>query len=143
MDTIALLDIIKPIDALLVRYQPDTVFTHHAGDLNVDHRSIHEAVVTAYRPQREHSVKMLLCVEMPSSTKWQLPGSAPVFTPNWFVDIPDTLVRKLVALNTYAAELRDWSHSRSRRGVESLARWRDAMVGVDAAEAFMLGWKLT
>ncbi len=142
MDTIALLDIIKPIETLVAKYQPDTVFTHHAGDVNIDHQRIHEAVVTACRPQRGHPVKTLLCFEVPSSTEWQLPGSAPVFAPNWFVDISDTLERKLAALDAYAAELRAWPHPRSRQAVEHLARWRGATVGVDAAEAFMLGRQL-
>ena len=142
MDTIALLDIIKPIEALVAKYQPDTVFTHHAGDVNIDHRRIHEAVVTACRPQRGHPVKTLLCFEVPSSTEWQLPGSAPLFAPNWFVNISDTLDRKLSALDAYATELRAWSHPRSRQGVEHLAHWRGATVGVDAAEAFMLGRQL-
>lgn len=142
MDTIALLDIIKPIEALVAKYQPDTVFTHHAGDVNIDHQRIHEAVVTACRPQCGHPVNALLCFEVPSSTEWQLPGSAPVFAPNWFVDISDTLERKLAALDAYAAELRAWPHPRSKQGVESLAHWRGATVGVDAAEAFTLGRQL-
>jgi LmbE family N-acetylglucosaminyl deacetylase len=103
---------------------------------------MHEAAVTACRPQRGHPVKTLLCFEVPSSTEWQLQGSAPVFAPNWFVDISDTLDRKFAALDAYAAELRDWPHPRSRQGVEHLARWRGATVGVDAAEAFMLGRQL-
>lgn len=142
MDTVALLDIIKPIEALVAKYQPDTVFTHHAGDVNIDHQRIHQAVVTACRPQRGHPVKTLLCFEVSSSTEWQLPGSAPVFAPNWFVDISGTLERKLAALDVYAAELRDWPHPRSRQGIEHLAHWRGATVGVDAAEAFMLGRQL-
>jgi len=142
MDTIALLDIIKPIEALVAKYQPDTVFTHHAGDVNIDHRRVHEAVVTACRPEPGHPVKTLLCFEVPSSTEWQLPGSAPVFAPNWFVDISDTLERKLAALDAYAAELRAWPHPRSQQGVEHLAHWRGTTVGVDAAEAFTLGRQL-
>ena len=142
MDTVALLDITKALEELLDEHRPDTVFTHHAGDVNIDHRRVNEAVVTACRPQNGHPVKTLLCFEVPSSTEWQLPGSAPIFAPNWFADISDTLDRKLAALDAYAAELRAWPHPRSRQGVEPLARWRGATVGVDAAEAFMLGRQL-
>ena len=142
MDTIALLDITKSLESLISEHQPDTVFTHHAGDLNIDHRRMHEAVVTACRPQHGHPVKTLLCFEVPSSTEWQLPGSAPAFEPNWFVDISATLNRKMAALDAYAAESRDWPHPRSKQGVEHLAHWRGATVGVDAAEAFILGRKL-
>lgn len=139
MDSVVLLDIVKPIEALITQHRPDTVFTHHAGDVNIDHRRIHEAVVTACRPQRGHSVKTLLFFEVPSSTEWQPPGSAPVFTPNWFVDISANLDRKLTALDAYAAELRPWPHPRSKQGVEHLARWRGATIGAEAAEAFILG----
>jgi N-acetylglucosamine malate deacetylase 1 len=142
MDTTSLLDITKAVEALISKYQPEVVFTHHAGDVNIDHRRLHEAVVTACRPQQGHPVKTLLCFEVPSSTEWQLPGSAPAFAPNWFVDISTTLVCKLAALEAYADELRAWPHPRSRQGVEHLAHWRGATVGVDAAEAFILGRQL-
>lgn len=143
MDTSPLLDIIQAVETLIAKHQPETVFTHHAGDVNIDHRRLHEAVVTACRPQNGHSVKTLLCFEVPSSTEWQLPGSAPAFTPNWFVDISVTLVRKLAALEAYAEEMRAWPHPRSRQGVDHLAHWRGATVGVDAAEAFILGRQLS
>lgn len=139
MDTIPLLDVIQAVETLLAKHQPKMVFTHYAGDVNIDHRRLHEAVVAACRPQTGHPVKTLLCFEVPSSTEWQLPGSAPAFTPNWFVDISATLERKLAALEAYRSELRSWPHPRSRQGVEHLAHWRGATIGVDAAEAFILG----
>jgi LmbE family N-acetylglucosaminyl deacetylase len=142
MDTIPLIEITQAVEALIAKHQPEIVFTHHAGDVNIDHRRLHDAVVTACRPQQGHSVKTLLCFEVPSTTEWQLPGSAPAFMPNWFIDISTTLDRKLAALEAYADELRAWPHPRSRRGVEHLAHWRGATVGVDAAEAFILGRQL-
>jgi LmbE family N-acetylglucosaminyl deacetylase len=142
MDTVPLLRIAQAVETLVAETQPETVLTHHAGDLNIDHRRLHEAVATACRPQQGCPVKTLLSFEVPSSTEWQLPGSAAVFAPNWFVDISATLNRKLDALEVYAAELRAWPHPRSKRGVEHLAHWRGATVGVDAAEAFILGRRL-
>jgi len=142
MDTVALLDVVQAIEALIATHAPDTVFTHHAGDVNVDHRRIHEAVTAACRPQAGRSVRTLLSFEVASSTEWQLPGVAMAFEPNWFVDISDTLEVKLAALDAYAEELREWPHPRSRRGVAHLAHWRGATVGVDAAEAFLLGRRL-
>jgi N-acetylglucosamine malate deacetylase 1 len=142
MDTVALLDIAQAVEALVQEHRPDTVLTHHAGDVNVDHRLMHEAVVTACRPQAGHPVRTVLCFEIASSTEWQLPGSAPAFSPNWFEDISATLVRKMAALQAYEGELRAWPHPRSIHGVESLAHWRGATVGVDAAEAFVLGRQL-
>lgn len=143
LDSIALLDIVRIIEALIAEYRPDTVFTHHTGDVNIDHRRMHEAAITACRPRRSHPVRTFLSFEVPSSTEWQLPGSGLAFTPNWFVDISAFLGRKLAALDAYAAELRDWPHPRSRQGVEHLARWRGATIGVDAAEAYMLGRQIS
>ncbi len=143
MDTVPLLDIVKRIETLITEHRPDTVLTHHAGDVNVDHRRIHEAMLAACRPQPGHPVRSLLAFEVPSSTEWQLVASGTTFAPNWFIDISASLARKLVALDAYAMELRAWPHPRSRRAVEHLARWRGASVGVDAAEAFILGRQIS
>lgn len=139
MDTVALLEIVKVIESWINIHLPEIVFTHHFGDVNVDHRRTHEATVVACRPQVGTSVKTLLSYEVPSSTEWQISGAAQVFVPNWFVDISETLDRKLAALEAYESELRPWPHPRSTRGAEYLARWRGATVGTDAAEAFVLG----
>jgi LmbE family N-acetylglucosaminyl deacetylase len=138
MDTVAMLEITQRVEALLDQYRPDTVFTHHGGDLNVDHRRTCAAVLTACRPLPGQMVRTILSFEVPSSTEWQLPHAATAFLPNWFVDISATLERKVEALARYSAEARAWPHARSLRAVESLARWRGASVGAEAAEAFML-----
>lgn len=139
LDTRSQLELAKAVEAHIAALKPDVVFTHHAGDLNVDHRRTHEAVVTACRPQHGHPVKTLLFFEIPSSTEWQVAGAASAFVPNWFVDISTTLATKLKALRAYDAEMRAWPHPRSYEGVEHLARWRGATVGCHAAEAFILG----
>jgi len=142
LDGLDQLDIVKQIEHFIERYQPSTVFTHHAGDVNIDHRVVHDAVIVACRPQPEHPVKELLFFEVPSSTEWRPPGSAVTFTPNVFFDISQTLDLKLKALQIYEKELRNFPHSRSLKAIEALARWRGATVGVEAAEAFILGRKL-
>jgi len=138
LDTIDRLDLVKLIEARIERYQPQIVYTHHAGDVNIDHRRLHEAVVTACRPTPSHPVKRLLSFEVASSTEWQPPGSAPAFQPNWFMDISDQWERKRQALEAYASEMRSWPHARSIQALEHLARWRGAQVGAEAAEAFCL-----
>ena len=138
MDTISLLSITQVVEGLIVEHQPEIVFTHHFGDLNIDHRRLHQAAVTACRPQQNNPVRTLLSFEVPSSTEWQTPGGASGFIPNWFVDISKTLDQKLAAVEAYASELRAWPHPRSLEGIRHLAGWRGATVCVDAAEAFML-----
>ncbi len=138
LDSLDRLDLVKQIEECVERHKPECVYVHHAGDVNVDHRRLHEAVVTACRPTPNHVVKRLLSFEVVSSTEWQPPGSAPLFQPNLFVDISDQWERKLEALLAYSSEMRDWPHARSLEAVEHLARWRGAQVGVNAAEAFCL-----
>lgn len=142
MDSVDLLDIVKTVESCMNRVNPDIVYTHHAGDMNIDHRRTHEAVMTACRPHPQQSASTLLFFEVPSSTDWQLPGSAQPFVPNWFVDISATLVKKLKALQAYESEMRPWPHSRSYKTVEVLAHWRGSSVGVEAAEAFLVGRNL-
>lgn len=142
MDSLVLLDVVRQIEAFIQRHQPATVFTHHAGDVNIDHQVVHHAVVTACRPLQGHPVKELLFFEVPSSTEWRPASSAEPFVPNWFVDISTTLAKKLQALEVYESELRLFPHPRSLKAVSALATWRGATVGVEAAEAFVLGRKL-
>ena len=139
LDGIELLDIVKPIEALVARFRPSIVLTHHSHDVNVDHNVVHEAVLAACRPQPGRSVEQLLFFEVASSTEWRPAGSAESFHPNWFVDIAATLTLKLEALSVYEAELRPFPHPRSCEAVEALARWRGASAGLRAAEAFVLG----
>jgi len=138
LDSLDRLDLIKCIEVRMERHQPSLVYVHHAGDVNVDHRRLHEAVITACRPTPGQPVRRLLSFEVASSTEWQAPGSAPVFQPNWFVDISAQWPLKLAALEAYASEMRPWPHARSLESLEHLARWRGAQVGVGAAEAFCL-----
>ena len=138
LDSLDRLDLIKQIEQRIARHQPQVVYVHHAGDVNVDHRLLHEAVVTACRPTPRQPVQRLLSFEVASSTEWQPPGSAPPFQPNWFVDISAQWPRKREDLAAYASEMRPWPHARSLEALEHLARWRGAQVGVEAAEAFCL-----
>jgi LmbE family N-acetylglucosaminyl deacetylase len=139
MDTVALLDIVRYVEQLIVRFQPDAVLTHHAGDLNVDHRLTNQAVLTACRPKPGSPVRTVLFFEVPSSTEWQAPSSKIGFSPNFFFDTTAFISQRNRALEAYAEEMQPWPHSRSYEALDHLSRWRGATVGVEAAEAFMLG----
>jgi len=142
LDGLELLRVVKEIESFINRYRPSTVLTHHSGDVNVDHRIVHDAVIAAARPRPGAPVRELLFFEVPSSTEWRPPSSAESFNPNWFVDITATLTAKMKALEAYQAELRPFPHPRSLQAVGALAQWRGASVGVEAAEAFVLGRKI-
>ncbi len=137
MDTVPLLAVVKRVEKFMNDWRPRTVYTHHAGDLNVDHRLVHQAVLTACRPLPGAMVTEILAGEVNSSTEWAADSQA-LFVPNDFVDIGAGLTKKIAALECYADEIRHWPHPRSRRGVEAAAHWRGAQSGFEAAEAFII-----
>ncbi len=134
LDTVPLLDIVQEIEARMEEVRPATVYTHHGGDLNVDHRIAHQATLTACRPLPGASIKAIYAFEVPSSSEWSSPQIGGAFEPRRLVEIDIDL--KLQALNCYDQELRKFPHPRSAEAVAALARWRGASAGLEAAEAF-------
>ena len=135
MDTIPLLDIVKKIEIIINKLQPSIIYTHHFGDLNVDHKLTHSAVMTACRPIPNCTVREIYGFEILSSTEWSTPKKSP-FTPTCFIDITQHFQNKLRALEAYYKEMRTPPHSRSLKHIEVLAQHRGHSMGVDLAEAF-------
>ncbi len=137
MDSVPLLDVVKRIEAVIAESRPEIVYTHHPGDLNVDHQITARAVLTACRPLPGASVRAIHAWETLSSTEWAPPSLTAPFLPNHFVDVESTLGSKLGALACYAGELRPFPHPRSPEAVRHLAGLRGATAGFAAAEAFV------
>lgn len=135
-DTVALLDVVKLIENLIVAAEPEHIYTHHGGDLNIDHVVTHRAVLTATRPTGRRVVKTLYAFEVPSATEWSFGGFRPVFNPTVFCDIEATLTVKITAMQAYESEARAFPHPRSPEALTALARWRGSAAGLRAAEAF-------
>ena len=136
LETIPLHKITKAIEALLDKYKPSLIFTHHYGDTNKDHQILFQAVITAARPLPGKQPMEILCFETVSSSEWSQHTNDKEFKPNYFVDITDTIDDKLQSLHHYDIEMRPFPHPRSYDGVEYLARVRGMTVGVEFAEAF-------
>ncbi|MDD5306757.1 MAG: PIG-L family deacetylase [Deltaproteobacteria bacterium] len=137
-DSLPILDVIKMVEALVGELTPSQVFTHHPGDLNIDHRILFRATLTACRPLAGHLVQELLCFEIPSSTEWAFQRSGPSFQPTVFYNIRETLPQKLEAMDVYSGEVRPFPHPRSPEALTAYAHRWGSVVGVDAAEAFEL-----
>lgn len=137
-DTIPLLEIVKAIEEVKGEVKPDIIYTHHQGDLNIDHQITFKAALTACRPLKGESVKEIYSFEIPSSTEWNSPDAGTYFIPNVFVDITETFDKKIEALRAYKGESRDYPHPRSPRAVELIARRWGVSVGRELVEAFRL-----
>ena len=68
LDSIPLLNIIQKIESIIEKIRPKIVYTHHHGDLNIDHKITHNATLTACRPLPDSSVKEIYGFEVISST---------------------------------------------------------------------------
>ncbi len=132
-DSVQLLDIVKAVESVKKDIKPAVVYTHHWNDLNVDHRIVYEAVITAARPLKGETVKEIYSFEIPSSTEWNYPSR---FNPNVFVDISSVIGCKVAALKCYKTELKPFPHPRSPESVMSGAKRWGGVCGAKFAEAF-------
>ena len=137
MDSIPLLDVVKEVENKITELQPEIIYTHHIGDLNIDHQITHKAVITACRPHPGFCVRKNYAFEVLSSTEWQTPG-VESFCPNMFIDITDYIDIKKQVLKVYSAEMHQTPHSRSIDNAIRLNAVRGNSIGVDYAEAFVL-----
>jgi LmbE family N-acetylglucosaminyl deacetylase len=135
MDKVSNLEITKKIENVIGDYKPTVVYTHSPYDINIDHRILYNATITATRPMSNSNVKEVISFEVPSSTEWYFPSK---FTPNVFVDISDELPFKLRALEAYKNEIREFPHPRSMEALEIIAKRWGTVSGFMAAEAFSL-----
>tara|TARA_B100000530_G_scaffold115906_1_gene72231 strand:- start:862 stop:1581 length:720 start_codon:yes stop_codon:yes gene_type:complete len=135
MDKITNLEITKTIEKIINEFKPQIVYTHSEYDLNIDHRIIHNAVLTATRPSQKFTVKKVITFEVPSSTEWNFSKK---FIPNIFVDISKELSVKTRAMKAYQNEIRKFPHPRSMEGLEIIAKRWGTVSGFRAAEAFCL-----
>src|SRR6056297_1873309 len=138
-DTVALLDIIKTVEKEKNDWHPEIVFTHHGGDVNIDHQRTFEAVITACRPMEHEHVKEIYTFETPSGTEWRASSDPKHFIPNVFISFEDEhLEAKTDAMECYQFEKREYPHPRSPNALKIRAASWGQTVGVRYAEAFCL-----
>lgn len=137
-DTIPFLDIVKIIEELIENLKPAVIYTHYAGDLNIDHAITHRAVLTSARPIKGHPVKEIYAFEILSSTEWAFGQYKGVFNPNVFINISETINLKLKGMEIYRSEACHFPHPRSRKSIKATATRWGSVVGTDVVEAFEL-----
>ncbi len=136
LDTVRLIEIIKTIEEAKNKIKPEIVYTHFPEDLNIDHRIVAEATLTAFRPTVKNFDK-ILAFEIPSSTDYRY-YKKKSFSPNYFNDISNFWKVKKKGLLAYKQEMKKFPNSRSIKGIETLAKYRGIQNGLKYAEAFMI-----
>ncbi|HXH73038.1 MAG TPA: PIG-L deacetylase family protein [Mariprofundaceae bacterium] len=117
-------ELMTRLEAVVQEVQPDTVYVNYRDDTHQDHRVLAQVAhsVTRYVPN-------VLAYETPSST---------AFEPTLFMDIHDTLSKKLKALEAHASQV-DKTHVRLNIVEIALAtvHFRGVQGKLTCAEAFM------
>lgn len=138
-DSVPLLDIIKVIENEKRVFEPEVVFTHHGGDVNIDHQRLFEAVITACRPIETEIVRTIITFETMSGTEWRASTDPKHFIPNFFISVADKNIdAKVQAMESYEFEKRPYPHPRSPEALRIVAQRWGVMTGTKLAEAFCL-----
>jgi len=108
-----LLDVIVPIEQIVNDVRPATVYTHHRGDANQDHRAVFQASMVACRSIAPNPPDRILCYEVASSSDQAAPFPEFAFQPNTYVNVAGELPVKLAANGNIVA-------------------WQEASIGAEA-----------
>jgi LmbE family N-acetylglucosaminyl deacetylase len=119
--------LVTAFDQVLADVQPTTIFTHWLGDSHPEHVALTRAVLAATR-------RNLCSVYMYEAT---LPGgiSADSFRPQRYIDVSDTIDRKMASLETYETQLERYGPG-WLEAIRGRAALRGFQIGCRYAEAF-------
>lgn len=138
-DSVDLLDIIKIVEKEKSEFEPDIIFTHHGGDVNIDHQITFQAVMTGCRPMETEKVKTIITFETASGTEWIASTDPRKFVPNYFYRFhQENLDAKIKAMESYEFEKRSFPHPRSPEALEIIAKRWGTVIGGQMAEAFCI-----
>lgn len=133
LDTYTLTDIITPLEHISEEVKPNIIYCQYGGDINMDHQLLFQAANVAFRPL-DPWIEEFYAFYTVSSTEWAFPRT---FIPDTWIDITDTLEKKIEAFECYHSEVREYPHPRSSDSLRYAAHYFGNQCSMDAAEAFM------
>jgi LmbE family N-acetylglucosaminyl deacetylase len=136
LDTLQHVEVNRVIEEHVQGFAPVVLYTVQP-DVNNDHRVLFDSVAVATRPVPGQPVRRLLTYAPASSTEWT-PAAVNWFVPNWYVDVTETLERKIAAFAHYETERREYPHPRSERAIRATAEFHGTTCGYEYAEPFVL-----
>lgn len=117
--------IMEEMDKLQEAIEPDMVFVPYLEDPHQDHETIARAAIRTFR--RRETILHFEILRYGSHS----------FTPSLFIDISETIDRKIAALGKYESQLKQRSYF-DEESFRSLARTRGAQSGYEYAEGFII-----
>lgn len=139
LDTVSISKLIKKLEERYLAILPDIVLIPFDGDINNDHKVVHNACTIAFRKIQSNQPRELLCYEIPSSTTQ---GTKPFF-PNTYIQLSiEDVSNKWNMLSYYNSEIRDYPNPRSELGLVTYARFRGMECNSEYAEAYISLYKI-
>lgn len=140
METQSLNDIIVKMQQSIEIIRPDVVYVPHWADSHSDHRVVFDGALGVLKSfyMLQRGVHRVLACEVISETDAAAPLVRSPFVPNVFVDISDTIDRKIEIFSLYKTEIHADAGPRTLSSIKALARVRGATIGVEHAESFMM-----
>lgn len=140
LDTVAVGDLMRPIERIVDEITPDIVYLLHGGDIHTDHHALFTAAMSVLKPfyMMRRGVRRVLGYETLSSTDAAPAGAGRMFLPNVFSDITPYLERKIEIMTLYETEIHAEPMPRSPSAIRALARFRGSTISTEYAEAFTM-----
>lgn len=138
LDTIPIAEIVVAISKVAGRIEPTDIYLPYRRDAHSDHATVFDAAISVTKWFRYGSIERVFVYETQSETDFDLSPDSVGFRPNVFVDISETIDRKIEIAAIFESEFAEHPFPRSFEGIRALAVVRGAASGFLAAEAFML-----
>jgi LmbE family N-acetylglucosaminyl deacetylase len=120
-------DVVNVIDVCISDYNPDIIFTHHPFDTHQAHNGVSNATISAAR--RRNTVFFYEPIT-PSGRSYV------AFRPQMYVDIEQTIEKKVRALREHKTEYHKFGGEDWVTGVHARCGFRGYEIGKKYAEAF-------
>jgi len=132
LDTMPQREIVEALLSHTGDFEPQRIYCQWGGDVNSDHAALFRAALVAFRPTMT-SVNAFLAWYTPSSTDWAYPRH---FVPDTWIDIEQSIQRKVEAMACYHSEVRQYPHPRSSEALLAQARFWGTQMCLPCAECF-------
>ena len=136
MDGVSVPEFNGRIHEIVLQVQPQVLLIPYP-DRHIDHRLIFDAAMVVSRPVgMGRGIQLVAAYETISETHWNAPHIEPNFTPNWVVDITDSIETKLQAMACYESQVHEFPQPRSVEALKALALFRGSQAGFGYGEGF-------
>ncbi|MFD1928476.1 PIG-L deacetylase family protein [Sporosarcina siberiensis] len=134
LDTVPRLEIISKLDEIITNYLPTMIFIP-LPSYHQDHNILFESCFAALRPKPNQLIKLIAMYEYPLIS-WQYQKFWN--TGELYVDITDTIQKKIGAFQMHKSQMRPPNHLISPENVKKWAEMRGMEIGVAYAEKYYI-----